>query len=494
MPEARTELLPLLEEGEDASPHAGCARSSPRSGARPTAAETLMPELEDDGERGLLAGLLVDDREWPDLSAQIDEWRRRLRSAWRKRRVHQVTRAIRRGADGRRSFRADAGGPGLESLQREAQAVRDLTSTRPPPSPSDEEHSTGRQHARQTNPSSKSSTKLIATGKQKGFLTYDEVNDALPAEIVSLDQLDDIMMMFNSMDIEVVDGNKTGRVPAEIEAPPAESDDEEPAADPIDLTPGPVGRTEDPVRLYLREMGRVALLTREGEITLAKRIEEGKDEVTRAILSTNLALEKIHVLRDELRRELMPIKDVVDYPEEEFTEEKEEDLRRHVIRELGNVDRLLRERDRLHEEIKRVRARVNGKKKGKGEPPWKKLDTQATAKQARVLQILRSLTLQPSLLETWGQDPRSSWSGSTAPSARSASGRTGGARRRRRWTRSWPRSATTTATTATATSTRRRPAGSRASRTAWCGWPSRRSAAPRITRRPGPRTSRRSSR
>src|SRR5262245_65544736 len=90
--------------------------------------------------------------------------------------------------------------------------------------------------------------KLIATGKQKGFLTYDEVNDALPSDIVSLDQLDDIMMMFNSMDIEVVDGNKTGRVPAEIEAPPAESDDEEPAADPIDLTPGPVGRTEDPVR------------------------------------------------------------------------------------------------------------------------------------------------------------------------------------------------------------------------------------------------------
>src|SRR5687768_12860166 len=247
--------------------------------------------------------------------------------------------------------------------------------------------------------------RLISMGKQKGFLTYDEVNDALPSDIVSLDQLDDIMMMFTSMDIEVVDGNKSGRVPAEIEAPPAETDDDEPAADPIDLTPGPVGRTEDPVRLYLREMGRVALLTREGEITLAKRIEEGKDEVTRAILSANLALEKIHVLRDELRRELMPIKDVVDYPEEEFTEEKEEDLRRHVIRELGNVDRLLRERDRLHEETKRVRARTNGtKKKTKGESPWKKLETQAQAKQARVLQILRSLTLQPSLLEAWGQD------------------------------------------------------------------------------------------
>jgi RNA polymerase primary sigma factor len=247
--------------------------------------------------------------------------------------------------------------------------------------------------------------KLIAMGKQKGFLTYDEVNDALPQDIVSLDQLDDIMMMFGAMDIEVVDTAKSSgsRLPSEIETQ-AEADDDEPADAPIDLSPGPVGRTEDPVRLYLREMGRVSLLTREGEITLAKRIEEGKDEVTRAILATNLALEKIQHLRDELKKDLVPIKDVVDYPEEEFTEEKEEDLRKTVIRELGNVDRMLRERDRLVEHVKKLRARAAGKKRAKGEPPWKKLEQQAQAKQARVLGTLRSLTLQPSLLDAWGQD------------------------------------------------------------------------------------------
>jgi RNA polymerase primary sigma factor len=247
--------------------------------------------------------------------------------------------------------------------------------------------------------------KLIAMGKQKGFLTYDEVNDALPQDIVSLDQLDDIMMMFGAMDIEVVDTAKSsgGRLPSEIETQ-AEADDDEPADAPIDLSPGPVGRTEDPVRLYLREMGRVSLLTREGEITLAKRIEEGKDEVTRAILATNLALEKIQHLRDELKKDLVPIKDVVDYPEEEFTEEKEEDLRKTVIRELGNTDRMLRERDKLMEQVKKLRARASGKKRGKGEPPWKKLEQQAQAKQARVLGTLRSLTLQPSLLDAWGQD------------------------------------------------------------------------------------------
>jgi RNA polymerase primary sigma factor len=246
--------------------------------------------------------------------------------------------------------------------------------------------------------------KLIAMGKQKGFLTYDEVNDALPSDIISLDQLDDIMMMFGAMDIEVVDSSKAGRLPSEMAEDKSEPEEDEPADAPIDLTPGPVGRTEDPVRLYLREMGRVALLTREGEITLAKRIEEGKEEATRAILSTNLALEKIHALREELRKEVVPIKDVVDFPEEESTEEKEEELRRSVIRELGNVDRFLREREKILEQAKKLRARAAGKKRPKGDPPWKKLELGAHGKQAKVLTILRGLNLQPSLLEQWGQD------------------------------------------------------------------------------------------
>jgi len=245
--------------------------------------------------------------------------------------------------------------------------------------------------------------KLIAKGKQKGFLTYDEVNDALPSDVVSLDQLDDIMLLFGSMDIELVDSTKGVRLPSEIEAQP-EPDDDDGGDRRIDLTPGPVGRTEDPVRLYLREMGKVSLLTREGEITLAKRIEEGKDEATGATLSTALAIEKIRLLRDELRRDVTPIKDVVDYPEEESTEEKEEDLRRSVIRELGHVDRLLREREKLLQDSRRIRAKSGGRKKRKGDPPWKKYETQAQAKQARVLTILRGLTLQPSLLEAWSQD------------------------------------------------------------------------------------------
>jgi RNA polymerase primary sigma factor len=259
--------------------------------------------------------------------------------------------------------------------------------------------------------------RLITMGKQKGFLTYDEVNDALPSSIVSLDQLDDIMMMFGSMDIEVVDSAKAGRMPAEVgreRAPAATNDDDDDGpAEPIDLTPGPVGRTEDPVRLYLREMGRVALLTREGEIALAKRIEEGKNQVTIAILSTDLALERFRELRELLRKGDISVKEVVDVNEEEFTEEKEIALTKVVVTAFANVDRLLRERDALLEQVRKHKAKSGGGKptakkkpvKGAKEPAWKKLDTQAQQRQDKVLERLRTLHIGNQIIDREDSDP-----------------------------------------------------------------------------------------
>ena len=248
--------------------------------------------------------------------------------------------------------------------------------------------------------------RLITRGKQKGFLTYDEVNDALPSDIVSLDQLDDIMMMFGAMDIEVVDSAKAGRLPSEVrerkaQQEPEENDDDGPP-EPIDLTPGPVGRTEDPVRLYLREMGRVALLTREGEIALAKRIEEGKNQVTSAILSTNLAVERFRELREQLRRHDISVKEVVDVNEEEFTEEKEADLTRVVIAAFAMVDRLLRERDKLVAQARKLRVKTSSRrrpKKGAKEPAWKRLESQAQQRQTRVLEKLRALNIGNQIID-----------------------------------------------------------------------------------------------
>ena len=247
--------------------------------------------------------------------------------------------------------------------------------------------------------------RLITIGKQKGFLTYDEVNDALPSDIVSLDQLDDIMMMFGAMDIEVVDSAKSGRLPSEVgrerqQQPTEEADDDGPA-EPIDLTPGPVGRTEDPVRLYLREMGRVALLTREGEIALAKRIEEGKNQVTVAILSTNLALERFRELREQLKRTDISVKEVVDVNEEEFTEEKETELTRQVVAAFATVDRLLRDRDKLLTQARKLRLKAGGRKKTKKgkEPAWKRLESQAHRHQEKVLDNLRKLNIGNQIID-----------------------------------------------------------------------------------------------
>jgi RNA polymerase primary sigma factor len=257
--------------------------------------------------------------------------------------------------------------------------------------------------------------RLISVGKQKGFLTYDEVNDALPSDIVSLDQLDDIMMMFGQMDIEVVDSAKAGRLPSEVgrerqQAAAVVDDDDDGPAEPIDLTPGPVGRTEDPVRLYLREMGRVALLTREGEIALAKRIEEGKNQVAVAILSTNLALERFRELRELLRGGDISIKEVVDVNEEEFTEEKEVALIRTVVNAFGGVDRLLRERDQLMEKVKKLKAKSGGGKKspakGKAkDPAWKKIENQALDRQKKVLEKLRALSIGNQIIDREDSDP-----------------------------------------------------------------------------------------
>ena len=250
--------------------------------------------------------------------------------------------------------------------------------------------------------------RLISMGKQKGFLTYDEVNDALPSDIVSLDQLDDIMMMFGSLDFDIVDNAKAGRLPSEVERPAPADDDDDGGGDAIDLTPGPVGRTEDPVRLYLREMGRVSLLTREGEIALAKRIEEGKNQVTQAILSTNLALERFHELRDQLRQQDISVKDVVDVNEEEFTEEKEVELTRQVVNAFGTVDRLLRDRDRDLADARKLKAKLSPKarrlKVGAKDPKWRRLELRAKDREKKVLDKLRSLNIGNQIIDREDQD------------------------------------------------------------------------------------------
>ena len=124
---------------------------------------------------------------------------------------------------------------------------------------------------------------LIAMGKERGYLLYDEVNDILPAEVHSSEEIDDLLSTFERYGIDVYEDLSTAKAalaaadpsePAETakeDAPSTSSEDGD-----LDLTPGTLEKTNDPVRMYLREMGTVPLLTREGEVEIARRIERGQ--------------------------------------------------------------------------------------------------------------------------------------------------------------------------------------------------------------------------
>ncbi|WP_342375147.1 RNA polymerase sigma factor RpoD [Myxococcus stipitatus] len=166
---------------------------------------------------------------------------------------------------------------------------------------------------------------LLAAGREKGFLTYDEVNDALPADIVSSDQIDDVMSMFGDNDIEIVDAQKAAQNNEIKPTVTVEEEKEDVDEDEKDEDDEPGGKSNDPVRLYLRKMGSVSLLTREGEVEIAKRIEEGEKEVLRALLACKVAVEEILDIGNKLKTAKLRVRDVIkDAPEEAQAEGAEE--------------------------------------------------------------------------------------------------------------------------------------------------------------------------
>jgi RNA polymerase primary sigma factor len=193
--------------------------------------------------------------------------------------------------------------------------------------------------------------KLINLGKEKGFLTYDDLNSTLPADVVSSDQFSTIMTMFGEMDIEIVESAETERTPKAAEGEEAIEESEEGEAleeneKEIDLTPGALSRTDDPVRLYLKEMGSVALLSREGEIEIAKRIEEGKKDIATVVYGLPMTLEFVLNLRDQLKngkidvREIVPVVETEEDFEEEAVEKDYEELRVKTLDSLNAVRKI----------------------------------------------------------------------------------------------------------------------------------------------------------
>src|ERR1700688_4786146 len=187
---------------------------------------------------------------------------------------------------------------------------------------------------------------LISIGKEKGYLLYDEVNELLPAEITSSDELDDLFNTFGSAGIEVVDSEKTYLQEKQFDRTAEGSEELE-----LDLTPGALDKTNDPVRMYLREMGTVPLLTREGEVEIARRIERGKLAVIKSISRTPLISKKVIHLGDQLHTGDRTIRELVIVNDEEITDERIEERRKQVQKQIDAVRKARAGSEKLEEKL-----------------------------------------------------------------------------------------------------------------------------------------------
>ena len=190
--------------------------------------------------------------------------------------------------------------------------------------------------------------KLISLGEEKGFLTYDDVNDMLPPDVTSSDQIDDIIMLFGEKNIDIIDteqGEKLIMKKTPEDVPPTKFPET------LALVPG-TGKTGDPVKMYLREMGMVSLLSREGEVEIAKKIEEGARETMSAIFRLSVSINEVLNIGDKLVSGEIRIKNVVDNVEDEEGFVEEDEHRERVLKLIGRI-RLFNDRNEvLHEKLK----------------------------------------------------------------------------------------------------------------------------------------------
>jgi RNA polymerase primary sigma factor len=209
---------------------------------------------------------------------------------------------------------------------------------------------------------------LLEKGRAQGFVTYDELNSALPPDILTGDQIDDVMEIFGEHAIEVVDafqkvplpgGNRLiGEEEVQEEAP--EEEEEE-----VDYAGGI--KANDPVRLYLKEMGSIPLLNREGEVNLAKRIEDGERRIMAAVKSCSVALDELFQIGEKLKSGELQVRDVIKDLDEDSSDEEEVQAQEKVLRVVGRIKRSMQSARELELRLKKGRIpekeRVKMKKK-----------------------------------------------------------------------------------------------------------------------------------
>jgi RNA polymerase primary sigma factor len=183
---------------------------------------------------------------------------------------------------------------------------------------------------------------LIALGKERGYLLFDDVNDMLPPEVDSPEEINDLLSAFERYGINIYEDVSAAKAAASAAEPgetletPKEEETPSPEAE-LDLTPGLLERTNDPVRIYLREMGLVPLLTREGEVALAKRIERGRLVVLKTITRSPIVIKELLQIATDLRQGARSIKEIVLFDDEEMKEEQIERKTRQILKTLDKI-------------------------------------------------------------------------------------------------------------------------------------------------------------
>src|SRR3954468_20974695 len=225
---------------------------------------------------------------------------------------------------------------------------------------------------------------LITMGKAKGFLTYDEVNEHMPESIVSSDQMDDWLSAFSGEGIEIVDSSSKIKVAEKADAEEEEEEDVEVKKDEAEEEEDADGysKTNDPVRMYLRKMGSVSLLTREGEVEIAKRIEDGERRVLQVVLNSSVAIEEILDLGDKLRKQKIRVKEVVKDADEEDAEFDEQWHIERVCKVIDKIRRLWKEQEKVAEKLEA---------KAVSEPTRKKYKKQITDLKHDILDALQEM-------------------------------------------------------------------------------------------------------
>jgi RNA polymerase primary sigma factor len=237
--------------------------------------------------------------------------------------------------------------------------------------------------AKAKNETKKAIKKLLAKGKKQGFLSYDEINELLPSELLSPEQIDETLIMFDENEIEVVDEKTKKKLISK-----KKKKDKKPISQAIRDTD--FGTVTDPVKMYLREMGLVTLLSREGEVEIAKKIEAGEQEVLHALLETTTGVESIIILGEEIAEGNMRPKNVLRDIDEGDT----------YIDEMAQTEKFLttiRSIRKLHEENKHIREKLFPNKLNQEEQ--KKLKQDVSKRIDRIFDLLKDWRLEANVID-----------------------------------------------------------------------------------------------